>query len=72
VEIKDLARKELTDLEKELLGTWERMKKKKIKETRPDSNLNQDELKQVEIIKLESQIRSHQSNSKRKGSVRMP
>jgi len=34
-EIKDLVKSEMTDLEKELLGTWEKMKKKKIKEQRP-------------------------------------
>jgi hypothetical protein len=41
----------MTDLEKELLNAWESMKKRKMKGHLPEFIENEDDLKEVELIR---------------------
>jgi hypothetical protein len=59
VELKDIMKTELSDLEQELLGVWESMKRRKMKTA--SKALSEQEtsfLKEIEMIKQESKARS--------------
>ncbi len=59
VELKDIMKTELSDLEQELLGVWESMKRRKMKTV--NKALSEQEtsfLKEIEMIKQESKARS--------------
>jgi hypothetical protein len=59
VELKDIMKTELSDLETELLGVWESMKRRKMKTgSRALSEQEQSFLKEIDMIKHDSKARA--------------